>query len=144
MQRAFRYPLRTKGIARMMVWVWMFALMSSLANACVLSSSVRGERFGHLHSAGHDAVAGIIGIGTDHDHEPQPAKAACKGFCDLEQGTVLKSHAPSGLDLGAAPLLQAELWPVPFARVAPRVSLATYREPPPGPPVAIRFLRLTI
>lgn len=127
-----------------MVFVWMFALMTSLANACILNSSVRGESFGHLHSAGHDLAAGITGIGNDHDHESPPAKAACKGFCDLEQGTVLKSHAPSGLDAGAAPLLQVKLWPAPSIRATPRVSLAAYREPPPGPTVAIRFLRLTI
>ena len=144
MQRTSRYPHRTRGIARVMVLVWMFALTTSLANACVLSGAVHSVSLGQVHAVEHAADGGIVGTGSDQDHEPGPAKAACQEFCDLEQVTVFKSQAPSGLDAGAAPLLQADLWPAPFARAAPRVSLAAYREPPPGPPVAIRFLRLTI
>lgn len=144
MQRTFHYQHHTRGIARVMIFVWMFALMTSLANACVLSGGAHAASFGHLHAAGHHSDAGITGAGSDHDHDSGPAKAACKGFCDLEQGTSLKSHVPAGLEAGAAPLLHSGLWSTPSPRAIPRVSLAAYRELPPGPPVAIRFPRLTI
>ncbi len=128
----------------MMVFVWMFALMTSFANACILGGGAPAKSFGHPHIAAGGSDVGIVGVGSHHDHEHGATKAACKSFCDREQGTILKSDASLGPDIDSAPLPQADPWPAPSTRAATSVSIAACREPPPGPPVTIRFPRLTI
>jgi hypothetical protein len=144
MFRTSIHARRTKAVARVMVLVWIFGLMVSLANACVLDGGgVRVSAHGldpgvAAASAGHERAGGTS------DRGPSPAKAACLDFCDQAQSTVLKAQASNFPDAAALPMLFVDSWPAPPTRAAAAVTFAVVTDPPPDRAVAIRFLRLTL
>lgn len=75
---------------------------------------------------------------------PDPARQACASFCKTEQSMVAKPQ-PSKGDRGAAvgvPLPAVrEGWPA-FKPGRSEPRWRPLAAPPPGPPVAIAFLRL--
>lgn len=134
-----------------MLFVWVFALVASWVNACILQpSGATADRREHHQritvTAHHGSIPEGAG-GASGTDEPGPAQEACASFCDTEQRIVAKAQ-PSPGD-GAAD---------PFALAAPvfahRPALAPGRAdrrwrplaapPPSGPPVVIAFLRLTL
>lgn len=130
-----------------MLVAWLFAVAASLANACILQPERSGdhdERSGLVmpHGPGHGS-----GTGAGGSHDSDPALQVCVSFCDAEQNIVTKvqpakgdsSHEPSS---GAGQVVAN--WPAftpGHAEIRWRPLAAP---PPPGPPVAIAFLRLTI
>ena len=130
-----------------MLFVWLFAVAASWANACILQPEGSGEH--HLRSG----LSVPDGPGSDHDagaggsHESDPALQACVSFCDTGQSIVAKAQPAKGdsADCPSAVIVQAvTAWPAfepGQAQVRWRPLAAA---PPPGPPVAIAFLRLTI
>lgn len=120
-----------------LVWLtllaWSFALASGIANACVLSLSAR--------AAGASSPPAQMHA---HEHEPGSAgQDSCLKFCDDESSALAKSTSYAA-DLGAAlvdPRLERRL-AVPPLQADPGAPL----EPPraQGPPLVIRFLRLTL
>lgn len=146
---------RKRHVASAMLFVWLFAIAASWANACILRPSVATEG-SHEHHASRDLMAaqgGTHGHGSDasdsheHEHEPDPAQDACASFCDIEQSIVAKAQPAKGdgaaqqAALTAQPAICWPALPLPPAEARWRPLAAP---PPPGPPVAIAFLRLTI
>lgn len=130
-----------------MLFVWLFAVVASWANACILqseSSSGHHARRGFVvpHGSSHEAAAGANGT-----HEPDPALRACSSFCETERNIVTKAQSAKADGAAEQPALGAQVfacWPA-FTPGRTEVlwrPLAT--PPPPGPSVAIAFLRLTI
>jgi hypothetical protein len=130
-----------------MLFVWLFAVAASWANACILqpdSPSDHHARGGFVvpHGSSDEAAAGANGT-----HEPDPALQACSSFCETEQSIVTKAQSVKA-DVAAEQLaLVAQVfacWPA----FTPGQAEVRWRPlaapPPPGPPVAIAFLRLTI
>lgn len=124
--RTLTRSTRTRRIAAAMLFVWLFAVAASWAHACLLREPAAAA--------------------DEHHHPPEAAQELCASFCDAEQRTVAKPQPTPGDDAGlaAAPAPAAELgWPV----FTPGLALPRWRPlaapPPPGPPVAIVFLRLT-
>ena len=92
---------------------------------------------------GH-APSGTAAGATDHRDEPGAAADACLTFCDIEQGAIPKLTLPvlGDLDIDhAVPACMALPWSFDRRSSRGRRPMA---QPPPGPPVAIRFLRLTL
>lgn len=131
----------------MMLFVWLFAVAASWANACILQLEGPGEH--HLRSA----LTVPHAPGNDHDagaggsNESAPAVQACVSFCDTGQSIVAKAQPAKGdsADYPSAVIVQpGAAWPA----FAPGLAQVRWRPlavaPPPGPPVAIAFLRLTI
>lgn len=158
---AFRSSARQR---RRFVWLtllaWSFALISGVVNACVLnlpegraagSSLARHgeavtharalEAFGPHGSGAHEADPGGL-----HQHGQEPGtsgKNTCLKFCDDESSARAKSTS-SGADMVAAAVdsrVERRL-----ALPAPRLSAGALPTPPraQGPPLVIRFLRLTL
>ena len=134
-----------------MLFVWLFAITASWANACILRPSAAAEG-SHGHHASRDLMAvpgGSHGHAGDarHSHEPDPAQEACASFCDIEQSIVAKAQPAKGdgavqqATLAAQPAVCWPALPLPPAEIRWHPLAAP---PPPGPPVAIAFLRLTI
>lgn len=121
---------RTRFIARVMLFVWLFSLAVGVANACV----VQQGRF-------EAPMPGMAGV---HDSRaPDASQQACKSFCDAEQSAVAKTKLPV---LWEAPpmVVSTHAWrafDVASVQSTWRIAAAA---PPPGLPVAIRFLRLTL
>lgn len=141
---------RTRRIASVVLFVWLFATAVSWAHACLPQSSAATaappEHHQRIDARGHRAA--------DHDalaepgatNEPDPARQACASFCETEQSIVAKpqpSKGDGGADADLPPPAVREGWPAfTPGRTEPRWRpLAA--PPPPGPAVAIAFLRLT-
>lgn len=134
-----------------MLFVWLFATVASWAHACLLQPSAATA----APTEHHPRIGARAHGGADHDaaaeagatDEPDPARQACASFCETEQSIVAKAQ-PSKGDGGAdaaVPLPAVhEGWPAfTPGRTEPRWRpLAA--PPPPGPPVAIAFLRLAL
>jgi hypothetical protein len=143
---------RHRQIASVMLFVWLFAVFVSWANACLVQPSAatvhgRGhhELGGGVHdaaAAAHDAAAGI-----DATDQPDSAKDACASFCEAEQSIVAKPQPSKGdgaADGAALPACAFEGWPAFLPGRAEARWRPIAAPLPPGPPVAIAFLRLTL
>ena len=135
----------------MLLIVWLFALIASWAHACILQpwGTAAGSREHHehiglvaRHDSSHEGAAEARGT-----HEPDAAQKACASFCETEWNIVAKAQ-PVKRDGVADPfalVAQANTcWPA----FSPGRAEIRWRPPsappPPGPPVAIAFPRLTI
>ena len=145
---------------RRIVWVtlvgWVLAMLAGVANACLLQA--QGSRAPASAALAHDGSAerGLraaqalhVKYGDLDRHATQagdtadPGKAGCLKFCDDESSTVTNGKAAQ-TDLPGPVLLASVDWH-PAVRTA---AVATWqpveRPTSQGPPLVIRFLRLTI
>ena len=136
---------------RRFVWLtlltWSFALASGVVNACVLNVPDRSAEGStqslHNQSATHAASSqGFGGHGAD-DHGGTSGKDTCLKFCDDESSALTKSTS-YGADMAVA-LVDLR---VHQRLVVPAVTVDSSFSPEPphaqGPPLVIRFLRLTL
>ena len=142
---------------RRTVWVtllaWVLALLAGIANACQLqphgpvapasaasthdSSTEHPTRALHVEHGRHDGHVEHEGSSTD------AAKAGCLKFCNDESSTVAKGKTAQA-DLPGPVVVASVAWrsAVPTATVA--MWRSAERPASQGPPLVIRFLRLTI
>lgn len=143
-----------------MLLVWSFALASGVVNACLLTlpgpttdgfpPPVHGEAA--THASPHEVAMGLHGAAGDeadavdlahHEHQQGGSgKDTCLKFCDDESSAVVKSTS-SGVDMVAAlvdPGMRRIV--VPLANIDSGWLLEQPRAQ--GPPLVIRFLRLTL
>ena len=136
-------------------FAWMFALLSGVANACLIEQGapdelgsillpvgmVAGDTAGRatrqVKHVNHHAEGEGDGPGNDS------AKAGCLKFCADESSAVTKGTAILGDVL--APILVARVQRPPAAPVAAAAQWRPVERPASvGPPLFIRLLRLTI
>jgi hypothetical protein len=130
-----------------MLFVWLFAVAASWANACILLPASPGDHHapsaflapqGSIHEAAADAS------GT---HAPDPAMQACASFCGTEQNIVTKAQSTKADGTAEPSALVAQVlarWPA-FTPARAEVRWRPLAAAPPlGPAVVIAFLRLTI
>jgi hypothetical protein len=145
---AFR---NSKRRLRHAVWLtlltWSFALASGVVNACVLSLPERAAEGStpalHIEAGAHTGSSAGIGGHADDDHGGSSGKETCLKFCDDESSALAKSTT-YGADLLAALVdVRVERH---LAVPAVMVHASPLPEPPhaQGPPLVIRFLRLTL
>ena len=134
-----------------MLFVWLFALASGVANACLLEPHGihdHGSPLAHLSATGTPpGVAGNHAEGLTHDDgdsDTGPVKKSCLKACDDGSQSLLK-HASSFdvADPGLAPFVSAA-WAVEV-RFAPAAGRAhDFRLPERGPPIRVLFSRLAL
>lgn len=139
-----------------MLFVWLLALGTGIANACLVQ--VDHARHGHLsHYAPvstampataleamvipHASAVGHLGA---VDHDTSDGHLACQNFCAAEQTGMVKQKIDAPAQLDAALVLASMGWLAPS--LADRAFPMPALDDPPwtGPPVFIRFLRLII
>lgn len=133
----------------LVLFVWLFALASGVANACLLE--VRGT---HSHGAPvtHSSAAkatleisaGHAGVIASHNAGAQASKAACLKVCDDDSQSLPKQPASFDLADPGLGLFVAAVW-----TAAMRDDPASSRANDPGQPVSrlplrTRFSRLTL
>ena len=143
-----------RRIAFAVLLVWLFAVASGVANACLLEASDGSPAPGvHAHpamaasAASGDPTAvpaGHFEAVDGHDGDTRAATPLCLKVCDEGSTALLKLQAPVDLsDPGIAPLL-AVVW----NPAAPGISGPCWRvdaQPPPaGPPLRDRYCRLAL
>ena len=147
--------------ARVTLLAWVLALMSGVVNACLLqphgqtapaSSIVTSSpefadagliesTVAHVEHSHHDLHQAPQG---DHDAANEDAgKAGCLKFCADESSTLAKGKFTQA-DLPNPAVVAVGEWP--SLALLPMGTLRRSAERPasPGPPLVIRFLRLTI
>ena len=120
--------------------VWLFSVAAGIANACLLETpalSVVALRVAVLDSGQSHALAG-------HTDDSDPAKVSCLKSCD--GGTQALPKAQAGADQGEpgpAPVVMT-LWTASTQPVLASRQLDDWQLPIPGPPLRVRFSRLTL
>lgn len=142
---ASRY--RKRSIALTMLLVWVFALLSGVANACLTEAHSELPHAGqHEPRDEHSAPAPLHAHAADRtQHDQQPEKAPCQKSCDESSQTLLKQ-----LPKPATPDLQAVLapsweWAGDLHKPPPALTRAAAATvPPPSPPPRVQFSRLAL
>ena len=125
---------RARAVARVTLVLWLLGFAAAVANACLLDT-------GPGHQAQARAAVMAASEPTD-DCDSAVAEQACRSQRSLEQGALAKVKVLDGAE-NLPVLAIVAPWRVLAAAPLPRVPQAA-AAPPPGPPVAIRFLRLTL
>ena len=142
---------RPRRIATVMLVAWLLATLASWANACLVQPSAEaGSTRGHperVSAYDHPGADHHAAAQTRAPSESDPARQVCASFCDMEQNIVAKGQPSKGdgaADAALAPPVAFTAWPsLTLRRTEPRWRLRA-EPPPPGLPVAIAFLRLTL
>ena len=128
--------------------VWLFALASGMANACLLESA---GTHAHTTKAGHLEATGSLGASAassadvdDHDDDSDAARESCLKNCDDGSNAPVKLQIGSDLsDPGMVPLV-AIVWDSSTRTASTSFSLADLQPPIVGPPFRVRYSRLTL
>lgn len=136
-----------RSIAFTMLLVWVFALLSGVANACLTEPRGEPAHAGiQVSQADHPTPAVVQPHAADQaQHGEHPDKAPCQKSCDASSQTLLKQlpkfDTPDLQALVPATHRQAsDLHMAPAALV--RAALAAV--PPPSPPPRVQFSRLAL
>ena len=136
---------RTKrNSAFVVLVVWLFALASGVANACLVQAremQANGSVPAHSSPARNGHAIPTVHVAAIAQHEPglEASKSQCLKVCDDGSQSLQKQKA--GLDLthpGLAPLL-AVAWST-ATPVVSALGLAVFHRPPaPGLPISVRL-----
>ena len=151
-----RFNRRQRGhTACLTLFTWIFALLTGVANACLVHPVASGELRSNF-SQSVSMVGGPAGSATQqaaHNHHPADdehvghgtdgGRAGCVKFFGDESSAVTKSKAAQA-DV-AVPIFVARIQWQPAARVAAGAQWPPVERPASiGPPLFISLLRLTI
>jgi len=144
-------PSSKRRLAATMLFVWIFALLAGIANACALGEAHGGFAPQTSPEHQHADVADAHNHADAPLHKSAPSSGtpspACQKFCDDERSTLNLPVKALGDTADMLPLLL--LQPTTLAWTSgddPDVDAPDARLPvrETGPPISIRFLRLTI
>lgn len=138
---------RKRIIAFTMLLVWVFALLSGVANACLTEPYGGLVHAGpHASQAEHPAQTAVHPhAAVQAQHDEHPGKAPCEKSCDEPLQTLLKQ-----LPKIDTPDLQAVALPTSTQasdlHMAPAALVRAARAavPPPSPPPRVQFSRLAL
>ena len=152
-----RRQLRHTACVTLLAWV--LALMSGVLNACLLqphgetasvSSATSSPELAdagliestvaHVEHSHHDSHPAQHG---DHDAAKDAGKAGCLKFCSDESSTLVKGKFIH-TDLPNSVVVAVVEWPSMAPLPMGTLRMSAERPAFPGPPLVIRFLRLTI
>ena len=145
--------------ALVVLLLWLFALASGVANACLLETpGLHSSSHSNPHANPHANAAQAPAHEASHAHpqppgdranaagnsDPDASKQACLKACDDGTRTVPKAYASvEQVDPGPPPLV-ATLW-VARAHAAPAPGrLDELAVPIVGPPLRVRYSRLAL
>jgi len=139
---------RAKRITAFVVLlVWLFALASGVANACLL-----GARGTHGHGTtvstsetptASAISAGHVGAVASHDAGSGFPKAPCLKVCDDGSQSLVKQQATFDLTDPGLALLVAVVWTAAVPAVAAPRRMDDL-QPTPGLPIRVRYSRLAL
>ena len=134
--------------ASLTLLVWLFALASGVAHACLLDpgdETLRGAAGEFAHSShGNTGAAPHKDHASDPDVESGVSKAPCLKACD--DGSRSLPSSSSGLDLTdpGIPTLVTILWTPDAQAIGTSARLSMTQPPPSVQPVRTRFSRLAL
>lgn len=124
--------------------VWLFALAAGVVNACVLTSPGLADRGEPLTDVAlHESLDDPGALVGQPGHEQDSGRASCLKFCDDESSAIAKVKWPA-VDPGSGLAIVVAPWNWVAATSGASLRLATEQHGSQGPPLVIRFLRLTL
>lgn len=129
-------------VARWLAGVWLFAILQSLAHACLLQQPQPGQP-GHSDSVLASALEVASHLDREQDqghHQPDAGEALCVKTCDGVESAAWSASSVWLPDLGVA--LSSAFTPWAQVRDAPARDQIEGSTPPGDPPPSIRFLKL--
>ena len=143
---------RTKrNTAFVVLWVWLFALASGAANACLIQVEEmhdHGSRAAHSHSLLAEEVHVISAAHghaiPDHDSGLEVSKSQCLKVCDDGSQSLPKQKVSFDLTHADLMPLRAVAWTTATPVVSARGLVVTQRPPDPGPSIRISLARLAL
>ena len=131
--------------------VWLFAVASGVANACLLEVSEAPGTHAHAAMAGSAPVgdaapvwAGHLEAGDGHDDDSHASAPLCLKVCDDGSTALLKLQAGVDLSDPGMPPLVAVVWNAAAPVVSGPCGRVDVQPPPAGPPLRDRYCRLTL
>lgn len=138
--KLFSNPRARRNTALMVLFAWLFALASGVANACLLEARETHSHVVIAVSSG-SAHAGTV---ADHGDDSQNFKAQCLKVCDDGSRSLPKQNATAAQpDPGPAPLLVV-IWNAVAPAAATPHQLDEAQPPTPGLPIRVRYSRLAL
>jgi hypothetical protein len=150
-----RRHLRRTTVLTLLAWV--LALAGGMVNACQLQAHTPGsyaslassradgaEPALHAGHALHGADGKHDGAGRPDRHDPDPAKAGCLKFCTDKSSTVAKHETGHQADFPSVLGAPGLDWQPELSTTVATARRSVERTAAQGPPLFIRFLRLTI
>ena len=143
----FRNRRQLRRWAARVLLVWLFGVVTGVANACWTESLVQpsgqaeaAQPECEFHAASHAAAQD----GAAPDSHGRHAQAVCQAYCD--GFSVSMSPLKPLVDTTLAPAMLAPFYAVavPVADVSPVHRLMQRRDGWRAPPITIAFLRLTL
>ena len=124
---------RRKAIAPVVLGVWIFALMTSIAHACGLLDQL--ERVG---------IQNPIPAVAAHESPGDETLPACDKFCADDIPLLTKLKAVEDSPTGSALVIAAPIAPAIWLASAESTSVVHGPDPPPAIAVNTRFVRLAL
>lgn len=155
MHRLPRLP-KPRRIASVMLIVWLSGMFASWAHACLVTAPAAWAHAAAHHAppSGHERpgevaadVADVADVAGNMSLPSDMALALCEDFCETERSIIPQIQAKkASIDTAAAMMPDATIGIASAGLALRRTGLRWHPlavPPPPGPPVAIVFLRLT-
>ena len=136
-----------RHIAFAALLVWLFALASGVANACLLEERGTHSQIAAAGSDGpaHAVAAGHAGVAVGHDAAPHAAKAPCLKVCSDGTQSLLTQDSKVAQGESGPPPRAVELWPeAKKPDLLARGSAGDNPAATVGPPIRVRFSRLAL
>lgn len=130
---------RTAGVTLVF---WLLALAAGVVNACALGPA-GPEGVGLQAEVASPAQYRDDGERSGHHHGLNSGQKSCLKFCDDESSAVVKVKLPA-VDGSAVLAVLAQPWQPIAATGSTGWGLSLRRPGSHGPPLVIRFLRLTL
>ena len=145
---------RNTAVAALLVW--LFALSSGIANACLLEAPSRTHSHTHSHGHSHAATAASelqhshVGL-TGHtvaiesaEHASDVPKNACLKVCDDGSKATVKFQTSSDLPDPGMPPVVAIVWDAATPVACAPCEMDDVQPSIVGPPIRVRYSRLAL
>lgn len=145
--KSFADTRTRRHTAFMVLLVWLFALASSVANACFLETDQPHARAAKRSAATTtQAHAALLAPTVDAGHHDgaDGTKESCLKVCDDGTHTLPKAYAGVDHNDPGPALLVATLWTEPQNVVSAPRRLDYRAVPMVGPPLRVRYSRLAL
>ena len=121
-----------KSTTPLVLAIWLFALVSSVAQACGFADDVE------------HAGVNVIAVLAAHQDAGEQTSPTCEKFCADDLALVTKLSAVEDSPAGTAVLAPAPDYAVPVVSATRTSWLLSGPDPPPGIAVNTRFVRLAL
>ena len=146
---------RNTAVAALLVW--LFALSSGIANACLLEAPSHTHSHTHSHGHSHAATAGSelqhshvgltghpAAVESDEQDDSDVPKSACLKVCDDGSKATVKLQTNSLLADPGMPPVVAIVWNAAIPVACAPFEMNDLRPPVVGPPFRVRYSRLAL